>query len=47
MSQITEDAWAIFVGKVNRCAHDVTEGYEDLLELVTPRKGAGGAHGTK
>ena len=46
MSEITPDSWAIFLGKVNRCAHDVTEGYEDLLELVTPRKGAGGGPGS-
>lgn len=46
MSEFSDDGWAIFLGKVNRCAQDVIEGYEDLLELVTPRKGAGSGPGS-
>ena len=42
MSQITEDAWAIFVGKVNRSSKDLRDAYVDLQDLITPSRGAGG-----
>ena len=42
MSQITEDAWAIFIGKVNRSSQDLRDAYQDLQDLTTPRRGSGG-----
>ena len=41
MSEFSDDGWAIFLGKVNRCARDVIDGYAELAEMVTPRKGTG------
>ena len=39
---ISEDAWAIFIGKVNRSSQDLRDAYQDLQDLTTPRRGSGG-----
>ena len=39
---ISEDAWAIFIGKVNRSSQELRDAYGDLQDLTTPRRGAGG-----
>ena len=39
---ISEDAWAIFIGKVNRSSQELRDAYQDLQDLTTPRRGSGG-----
>ncbi len=47
MIDMGPDVWAIFLGKVNRCAQELTDGYGDLQELVAPRRSAGGGCGSR
>lgn len=43
---ISEDAWAIFIGKVNRSSRDLQDAYQDLQDLTTSRRGSGSGPST-